>query len=70
MSLFNSSGFQIVIAFRKKLIRGILNAYLGECNPTKPEHSQPRYNLQYENTMIKSVVTKKTPKCSNLRMLC
>ena len=59
MSLLNSSGFQIIIALKKIFISGILNAYLGECNPTKSEHSQLRYNLQYENFMIKKVVIKK-----------
>lgn len=59
MSLFNSSGFQIIIALKKILISGILNVYLEDCNPTKSEHSQLRYNLQYENIMIKKVVIKK-----------
>jgi len=49
MSLLNGSGFQVIIALNKILISRILNAYLEECNPTKSEYSQLRYNSQYEN---------------------
>jgi len=58
MSLFNSSRFQIIMALKKIIITGILNAYLGECNSTKSELSQLKYNLQYENIPIKKLLKK------------
>lgn len=41
------------MALSKIPISGILNAHLEKYNPTKSEHCQLGYNLQYENTRIK-----------------